>query len=129
MAKKLKIKDYLRDISNSNEEMASAIRENNRLLIEQTEIEQKKLKHEIETKDRVDISLKEYKEMKSKIELLEIKNKKYETIIDKIGLKEYEENIELDTIKVHTAYDPARMRKTVRIMFECDECPFRPYDI
>lgn len=129
MKKKLKIKDYLRDISNSNEEVASAIRENNRLLIEQTEIEQKKLKHEIETKDRVDISLKEYKEMKSKIELLEIKNKKYETIMEKIRLKEYEENIELETIKVHTTYDPAQMRNIVRIMFACDECPYRPYDI
>ena len=119
MAKKLKIKDYLRDISNSNEEMASATRENNRLLIEQTEIEQKKLKHEIETKDRVNISLKQYEEMKRMIEILETQNEKYRTIFEGMGVEEWANDIEPNTIEVATMKDPIRLSTRVHIQFEC----------
>lgn len=118
MAKKLKIKDYLRDISNSNEETASAIRENNRLLIEQTEIEQKKLKYEIETKDRVDISLKRYEEMKRMIEILETQNEKYRNIFERMGVEEWANDIEPSTIQVATIKDPIRLSTRVHIQFE-----------
>lgn len=118
MKKKLKIKDYLRDISNSNEEMVSTTRENNRLLAEQTEIEQKKLKHEIETKDRVDISLKRYEEMKRMIEILETQNEKYKTIFERMGIEEWANDIEPSTIEVATMKDPIRLSTRVHIQFE-----------
>lgn len=119
MKKKPKIKDYLRHISNSNEEMASAIRENNGLLIEQTEIEQKKLKHEIETKDRVNISLKQYEEMKSQIETLKEQNEKYINIFERMGVEEWANDIEPSTIEVATMKDPIRLSTRVHIQFEC----------
>ena len=118
MKKKLKIKDYLRDISNSNEEMVSTTRENNRLLAEQTEIEQKKLKHEIETKDRVDIRLKRYEEMKRMIEILETQNEKYKTIFERMGIEEWANDIEPSTIEVATMKDPIRLSTRVHIQFE-----------
>lgn len=116
--KKPKIKDYLRYISNSNEEMASAIRENNRLLIEQTEIEQKKLKHEIETKDRVDISLKEYEQLKRNLEQYKANAEHYKDIFDIMNIAEYLDSIEPNTIRITTMKDPVRLSTRVNIQFE-----------
>ena len=118
MGKKLKIKDYLRHISNSNEEMASAIRENNRLLIEQTEIEQKKLKHEIQTKDRVDISLKENEQLKRDLEQYKAIAEHYEEIFDRLKIGKYIERAEPSTIEVRTMKDPIRLSTRVHIQFE-----------
>lgn len=116
--KKLKQKDYLRHISNSLDDMTCEIRENNRLLVDQVKVEQDKLKYEKETKDRVDISLKEYEQLKRDLEMYKSTAEHYEEIFDRLKVAKYIERAEPSTIVVSTMKDPIRLSTKVHIQFE-----------
>lgn len=116
--KKLKQKDYLRHISNSLDDMTCEIRENNRLLVDQVKVEQDKLKYEKETKDRVDISLKEYEQLKRDLEKYKATAEHYEEIFDRMKMAEYVDRIEPSTLQVSTMEDPIRLSTRVHIQFE-----------
>ena len=113
--KKLKQKDYLRHIL---DDMTCEIRENNRLLVDQVKVEQDKLKYEKETKDRVDISLKEYEQLKRDLEQYKATSEHYKEIFDIMKIAEYVDRIEPYTIRVTTMKDPVRLSTRVDIHFE-----------
>lgn len=70
---------------------------------------------ELEVKDRVDISLKEYNEMKSKIKMLEIENASLNDLFNKIHLADYLRYIDFDKINVRQADDADPIRKYIVI--------------
>lgn len=117
--KKLKQKDYLRHISNSLDDMTCEIRENNRLLVDQVEVEQDKLKYEKETKDRVDISLKEYEQLKRDLRDVRGKLERYETVFETLKLNQYIDYIDPNSMTISTLKDPERKSTRVFIQFEC----------
>ena len=115
-------KQYLKQIVSDIENDLSTV---NRNIIKQTEeiekqnaLQKEKLEWEKETKDRVDISLKEYEEMKRKIAVLEEQNEKYKTAFDRIGATEWVDSIEPSTVEVATMKDPVRLSTRVHIQFE-----------
>lgn len=116
--KKPKTKDYLRHIDDSLEELAYEMREKNRLTLEQVKVEQDKLKYEKETKDRVDISLKEYEQLKRDLEQYKATAEHYEEIFDRLKVAKYIERAEPSTIVVSTMKDPIRLSTKVHIQFE-----------
>lgn len=124
---KHKTKDYLRHIDDSLEELAYEMRENNRLTLEQIKVEQDKLKYEKETKDRVNISLKEYEQLKRNLEQFKETTEHYEEIFDTLKLNEYINYIDPHSMTISTLKDPARISTRVLIQFECKtmvEFPF-----
>ena len=70
---------------------------------------------ELEVKDRVDISLKEYNEMKSKIKMLEIENASLNDLFNKIHLGDYLRYIDFDNIKVRQGSDVDPIDKYILI--------------
>lgn len=125
--KKPKTKDYLRHISNSLDDMTCEIRENNRLLVDQVKVEQDKLKYEKETKDRVDISLKEYEQLKRDLKDVRGKLERYEAVFETLKLNQYIDYIDPHSMTISTLKDPERISTRVFIQFECKtmlEFPF-----
>lgn len=118
MEKKLKIKDQMAIINSNLDSISSALIRNNVTAKEQLVLENKRLDFEKETKDRVDISLKQYEEMKRKIETLEEQNEKYKNIFERMGVEEWANDIEPNTIQVSTMKDPVRLSTRVHIQFE-----------
>lgn len=117
--KKPKTKDYLRHISNSLDGMTCEIRENNRLLVDQVKVEQDKLKYEKETKDRVDISLKEYEQLKKDLKDVRGKLERYEAVFETLKLNQYIDYIDPHSMTISTLKDPERISTRVFIQFEC----------
>lgn len=70
---------------------------------------------EFEVKDRVDISLKEYNEIKSKIKMLEIENASLNDLFNKIHLGDYLRYIDFDNIKVRQGSDVDPIDKYILI--------------
>ena len=125
--KKPKTKDYLRHISNSLDDMTCEIRENNRLLVDQVKVEQDKLKYEKETKDRVDISLKEYEQLKRDLKDVRGKLERCEAVFETLKLNQYIDYIDPHSMTISTLKDPERISTRVLIQFECKtmlEFPF-----
>lgn len=116
-------KKYLKQIVNDIENDLSTV---NRNIIKQTEeiekqnaLQKEKLEWEKETKDRVDISLKEYQEMKNKIEYLEKVNNKNNEIYKRLHLSEYVDSVITASVVVSTMKDPSRLTTRVNIQFDC----------
>lgn len=80
----------------------------------QTEIEKEKLI----VKDRVDISLKEYNEMKEKIKELQGHYENYSKLFNKLNLWVYIEYIDFDSIRVEKWEEPISCKSKIRISFE-----------
>lgn len=125
--KKPKTKDYLRHISNSLDDMTCEIRENNRLLVDQVKVEQDKLKYEKETKDRVDISLKEYEQLKRDLRDVRGKLERYKAVFETLKINQYIDYIDPNSMTISTLKDPQRISTRFFIQFECKtllEFPF-----
>ena len=119
MAKKIKMKEILFHISDDIESVNNSIKKQNLELEEQNKINKDRLRWEKETKDRVDISLKEYQEMKERIANLEAKEFKSNVIFEKIGILEHFDKIDTSSIVVATMRDHARLSTRVTIQFDC----------
>lgn len=119
MAKKLKIKEQMAIITQNLDKIENAIARQNSVDRERLDFEKSKFMTEQKNKDRVDISLKHYEEMKRMIEILETQNEKYRTAFERMGVEEWVNDIEPSTIEVATMKDPIRLSTRVHIQFEC----------
>lgn len=118
MKRKPKIKDMLASVDLNIYGIQDAIVRQNKVEKEKLEFEKKKFEIEQRTKDRVDISLKEYEDMKSKIEILEEQNEEYRAIFERMGIDKWVNDIEPSTIEIATMKDPIRLSTRVHIQFE-----------
>lgn len=119
MAKKPTTKDCIKFVCDGLDTINEAITSQKDLMHERNRLERARLEWEQETKDRVDISLKQYEEMKSQIETLKEQNEKYINIFKRMGVEEWANDIEPSTIEVATMKDPIRLSTRVHIQFEC----------
>lgn len=84
---------------------------------EKLELENKKLEHEMKTKDRVDISLKEYLAMREEIEQLKQDNATHKKALQRIGVNDYDfKNVERTFID-----DPAKCEYHINIRLSYDK--------
>lgn len=94
------------------------IEENNNLR-EREICQQKEIaENELAVRDRVDISLKEYNEMKSKIKMLEIENASFNDLFNKMCVGDYLRYIDFNTIKVRQSEDVDPIDKYIIIRFK-----------
>lgn len=124
MAKKLKIKDQMAIISSNIDSIGCAIerksREDRELEREKLELEREKLSWEMKTKDRVDISLKEYTNLKDENSHYKRKCRKLEELLAKIKIEPFIDKIIEPSLQVATMIDPARHTTRVNIQFDCN---------
>lgn len=78
---------------------------------EKNEIERQKLAFEMETKDRVNISLSEYTAMQEEIKRLSQDNATYKRALNTIGVTDYD----FKSIEKTVVNDPARMEHHLNI--------------
>ena len=83
---------------------------------EKNEIERQKLAFEMETRDRVDISLSEYNAMQEEIKRLSQDNATYKRALNTIGVTDYD----FKSIEKTVVNDPARMEHHLNIRLTYD---------
>lgn len=88
------------------------------LMHERKKLERERLEWEQKTKDRVDISLKEYEQLKRDLEQYKATAEHYKDIFDIMKMAEYLDSIEPSTIRITTMKDPVRLSTRVDIQFE-----------
>jgi hypothetical protein len=118
MVKKLKIKEQMAIITQNLDKIGNTIARQNSLDRERIDFEKSKFMTEQKNKDRVDISLKHYEEMKRMIEILEEQNERYKAIFERMCMDKWVDDIEPSTIEVATMKDPVRLSTRVHIQFE-----------
>ena len=85
---------------------------------ERNKIEKERLQWEMETKDRVDIPLKKYEQLKRNLEQYKATAEHYKDIFDIMKIAEYIDRIEPSTIRITTMKDPVRLSTRVDVQFE-----------
>ena len=118
MAKKPTTKDYIEFVCERVDTINEAITSQKDLMHERNKIEKARLDWEQETRDRVDISLKEYEQLKRDLEQYKATAKHYEEIFDRMKIAEYVDSIEPSTIEIATMKDQMRLSTRVNIQFE-----------
>ena len=98
--------------------------EENRLKREELDLRARELAFQEKTKDRVDISLKEYENLKRELERYRYKCRVQEELLDKIQLTNYVNKIDPNSIRVETTKDLMRLKTRVIIAFDINS-----YDI
>lgn len=83
---------------------------------EKNEIERQKLAFEMETRDRVNISLSEYNAMQEEIKRLSQDNATYKRALNTIGVTDYD----FKSIEKTVVNDPARMEHHLNIRLTYD---------
>jgi hypothetical protein len=106
--------ETLNEIEKANSLKNQAIKEQAERFKIQTEIEKEKLI----IKDRANISLKEYNEMKEKIKELQEHYENYSKLFNKLNLWEYIEHIDFDSIRVEKWEEPISCKSKIGISFE-----------
>lgn len=92
----------------------------NRIKEEELKLNRERLDFERNTKDRVDISLTEYNEMKSKIGILEELQIKQLRLIETFKLERFVDRVVPGTLKIETMRDPMTCSTRVCIVFNCN---------
>ena len=122
MAKNPKIKIRLKtDIESLADVISDKVYQMNRIREEELAFQREKFSFEKKTKDRVDISLREYEEMKRNMEWLQSQNNKYASIFAKLKLDQYIDCIDPRTVVVITEKDLQSLNTKVHISFVCDK--------
>lgn len=127
MAKKPTTKDYIEFVCERVDTINEAITSKKDLMHERNKIEKARLEWEQETRDRVDISLKEYEQLKRDLGVLRDKLERYETVFETLKINEYIDYIDPNSMTISTLKDPARLSTRVLIQFDCKtmlEFPF-----
>ena len=118
MAKKPTTKDCIKFVCDGLNTINKAITSQKDLMHERNKLERARLEWEQETKDRVDISLKEYEQLKRNLEQYKATAEHYKDIFDIMKIAEYIDNIEPSTIRIATMKDPVRLSTRVDVQFE-----------
>jgi hypothetical protein len=127
MAKKPTTKDYIEFVCERVDTINEAITSKKDLMHERNKIEKARLEWEQETRDRVDISLKEYEQLKRDLGDLRGKLERYATVFETLKINEYIDYIDPNSMTISTLKDPARMSTRVLVQFDCKtmlEFPF-----
>lgn len=127
MVKKPTTKDCIKFVCDGLDNINEAITSQKDLMHERNRLERARLEWEQKTKDRVDISLKEYEQLKRDLRDLRGKIERYETVFETLKLNEYMDYIDPNSMTISTLKDPARISTRVFIQFECKtmlEFPF-----
>lgn len=103
------LKGLREDLNRSNNLKSRELKENK-------EIAEK----ELDVKDRVDLSLKEYKELQDKIAVLESNNDFLQGVFKDLKLKDYLSNIDFNTINIRTYRDDLRCKHKIVISFDLE---------
>ena len=74
-------------------------------------------KEKLAVKDRTNISLKEYTEMKTKIKELQESNDSFKKLFNKLNLWQYIERIDFDSIRVEEWEEPMNCEHKIGISF------------
>ena len=122
MAKKPTTKDYIEFVCERVDTINEAITSKKDLMHERNNIEKARLEWEQDTRDRVDISLKEYEQLKRDLEQYKATAKHYKEIFDRMKIAEYVDSIEPSTIEIATMKDRMRLSTRVNIQFESKRC-------
>jgi hypothetical protein len=124
MAKKLKIKEQMAIISSNIDSIGCAIerksKEDRELEREKLKLEREKLNWEMKTKDRVDISLKEYTNLKDENFHYRRKCRQLEEMLARIKIEPFIDKIIEPSLQVSTMKDTARLTTRVNIQFDCN---------
>lgn len=116
-----KMLDYVDSFVYNNKQSKA---EENRLKREELDLKARELAFQEKTKDRVDISLKEYENLKRELERYRYKCRVQEELLDKIQLTNYVSRIDPNSIRVETTKDLMRLKTRVIIAFDINS-----YDI
>ena len=100
-------------IANSNEQVANAIKEQNKVNKEISD-------NEIKSKNRVDISLEEYEKTKKELENLRHENKYLKNILEKFEISS-NEKILTESIERRSIFHPERLKNVNYIFFETEK--------
>lgn len=122
MAKKPTTKDYIEFVCERVDTINEALTSKKDLMHERNNIEKARLEWEQDTRDRVDISLKEYEQLKGDLEQYKSTAKHYKEIFDRMKIAEYVDSIEPSTIEIATMKDQIRLSTRVNIQFESRRC-------
>ena len=118
MAKKPEIKDCIKFVCDGLDTINDTITSQKDLMHERNKLERARLEWEQETKDRVDISLKEYEQLKRNLEQYKATAEHYKDIFDIMKIAGYIDRIEPSTIRITTMKDPVRLSTRVDVQFE-----------
>ena len=110
----LNIKDYLKAMSENQTEIINTLFAQNKHLAEANHLK----KMELETKDRVDISLNEYNAIKCELAERREQTRRMEEILHKFKLVEFVDKLIPSTGVIETLKDPARLTTRVFIQFD-----------
>ena len=110
----LNTKDYLKAMSENQTEIINTLFAQNKHLAEANHLK----KMELETKDRVDISLNEYNAMKCELAERREQNAKLVEIMARCKMAEFVETMIPQSIVISTMEDPARLTTRVNIQFD-----------
>lgn len=109
--------EILNEIEKGNSLKNQAIKQQAEQFKIQTEIEKEKLI----VKDRADISLKEYNEMKEKIKELQESNDNFKKLFNKLNLWQYIDHIDFNSIRVQKWEEPMYCKSRMGISFDLEE--------
>lgn len=109
--------ETLNEIEKANSLKNQALKQQAEQFKIQTEIEKEKLI----VKDRADISLKEYNEMKEKIKELQESNDNFKKLFNKLNLWEYINYIDFNSIRVQKWVEPMYCKSKMEISFDLKE--------
>jgi hypothetical protein len=125
MKKKIKLKEQVALINSTLDNISCAFEINSNvnreLEKEKIEIEREKLAWEKETKDRVNISLAEYEELKRDLKHYKETAEHQQEVLDKIGVDMFIDSINLDTLTVQVVQSFERLNSKIHISFECNK--------
>lgn len=118
MSKRLTTKDCIKFVCDGLDTINDNIKKQRLEFAEQNRINKERLEFEKKTKDRVDISLKDYEQLKRDLEHYKAIAEHYEGFFNRFKVGKYIEKAEPSTIKVSTMSDPIRLSTRVNIQFE-----------
>lgn len=98
----------------------TAIRKSEKLEREKLEFERDRLDFERVSKDRVNISLREYEKLKRDNADLKRKCWEKDELLERIKIGQFIDKIIPQSIQVQTMDDPARLMTRVNIQFDCN---------
>jgi hypothetical protein len=119
MFNKYIIQDNSRGILEASARMASEMRQDR-------ESREKIAEKEIKARDRVDITLEEYENMKQKIKKLENENHYFKVLFDRIEIP-WDKKIIPDSVRVYQDDDPMNFTRQYKILFDIDRDELRKF--
>ena len=118
---RLNLKQQIKLINSNLDNIQQEIAISNKLKDLESQQKEKQFNFEKETKDRVNISLKDYEQLKYDLDMYKQKALHYQQIFDSLKLGCYLDFIDPHSVVISTMKDPARLQTRVNMCFDCNE--------